>query len=242
MRIAVIAGSGLSAVARRIEGERRPWTPEGTPARPAAPGHEMEVFEGRLAGMEALGFAGRLHWYQGYSMAEVAAPVRAAHRWGAGVLVVTNAAGALNPALHPGDLMLIRDHINLMPDNPLRGEAAFVDMTGAYDAALRGLARAAAADLRLGLADAVYAGVPGPSFETPAELAMLRLLGGDAVGMSTVPEVIAARHLGMRVLGLSLIANAAGAEPAIVLRVAREGAGRLGSLVEEVTRRLGQVG
>lgn len=241
MRVALVTGSGLSAVAGLVAGQRRRWEPPGLEVRPAAPGHAMEVVRGTFGGCEALAFAGRLHWYQGYSAAEVAAPVREAAAWGAEALFLTNAAGALDPALAPGSLLAIRDHLNLIPDNPLRGEPAFVEMAGAYDEGLRGLAREAAAGLGLELAEGVYAAFPGPSFETPAEVRMLRLLGADVVGMSTVPEVIAARRLGLRVLAVSLVTNAAGADPEAVLGAAREGAARLGALLEAVARRLASV-
>lgn len=244
MKIAVIAGSGLSPIVERISGERRPWRPRGV-LRPAAPGQVMEVVEGTLGGVGALAFAGRLHHYQGYSMAEVAAPVRFAHEQGADTLFVTNAAGALHPGIAPGALVLIRDHISLLPESPLRGEAAFVDMSDAYDSRLRQTALAVARDVGIDLAEGVYAAVAGPHFETPAEVRMLRTLGADVVGMSTVPEVIVARALEMRVLAVSVATNAAGtkeAEPGTILRVAAAAAERLGLLLEEVAKRLGSGG
>ncbi|MEA2533942.1 MAG: purine-nucleoside phosphorylase [Actinomycetota bacterium] len=210
MKVAVIAGSGLSAVAERIEGERRPWTHPGLD-RPPAPGHKMEIVEGTLGGVPALGFAGRLHFYQGYSMAEVTEPVAQAHDWGAEVLFVTNATGSLRAELAAGEIALIRDHINLMGDNPLRGTSEFVDLSEAYDTELRGAARATAERMGLRLPEVVYVGMSGPSFETPAEVRMLRMLGGDVAGMSTVPEVVMARRLGMKVLGVTVVANRAGA-------------------------------
>ena len=215
MKLAVIAGSGLHAVVGRIAGERRAWYPAGVDERPPAPGHHMEVVEGTLGGVPALGFGGRLHYYQGYSMAEVTRPVTDAHAWGAEVLFVTNASGSLRAELASGEIALIRDHINLMPENPLRGprggRAEFLDLSSAYDPDLRAEARTVAAALGLRLPEIVYVGMPGPSFETPAEVRMLRMVGGDVAGMSTVPEVIVARRLGMRVLALSVVANRAGA-------------------------------
>ena len=210
MKVAVIAGSGLSSVTDRIEGERRPWTHPGL-ERPPAPGHKMEIVEGTLGGVPALGFAGRLHFYQGYSMAEVAEPVAQAHDWGAEVLFVTNATGSLRAELASGEIALIRDHVNLMGDNPLHGTSQFLDLSQAYDPGLRHAARAAARRMGLRLPEVVYVGMPGPSYETPAEVRMLRVLGGDVAGMSTVPEVIMARRLGMRVLGVTVVANRAGA-------------------------------
>jgi len=209
VKVAVIAGSGLSAVAERIEGERRPWTHPGLD-RPPAPGHKMEIVEGTLGGVPALGFGGRLHFYQGYSMAEITEPVAQAHDWGAEVLFVTNATGALRAELAAGEIALIRDHINLMGDNPLRGTSEFVDLSEAYDPVLRRAARATAEGMGLRLPEVVYVGMAGPSFETPAEVRMLRMLGGDVAGMSTIPEVVMARRLGMRVLGVTVVANRAG--------------------------------
>ncbi|HWD72929.1 MAG TPA: purine-nucleoside phosphorylase, partial [Actinomycetota bacterium] len=210
MKVAVIAGSGLSSVTERIEGERRPWTHPGLD-RPPAPGHKMEVVEGAFGGVPALGFGGRLHFYQGYSMAEVVEPVAQAHDWGAEVLFVTNATGSLRAELASGEIALIRDHVNLMGHNPLRGTSEFIDLSQAYDPALRRAAQAAASRMGLRLPEVVYVGMAGPSFETPAEVRMLRMLGGDVAGMSSVPEVIMARRLGMRVLGVTVVANRAGA-------------------------------
>lgn len=172
----------------------------------------MEVTEGLLGGAPALAFGGRLHYYQGYSMAEVVQPVLDAHAWGAGALFLTNAAGSLRTEIAGGAVTVVRDHINLMPDNPLRGSAEFLDVSAAYDAGLRAAAQAVAIQVRgTQLTEVVYAAVAGPSFETPAEVRMLRTLGADTVGMSTVPEVLMARRLGMRVLAVSVVTNRAGA-------------------------------
>jgi len=159
---------------------------------------------------------GRIHSYQGYGAHQVTFFVRLARKLGAATLVQTNAAGGLNPSYSPGDLILIRDHLNLTAANPLRGELPagwgprFPDMVNAYDPALRALAREHAGRLGLpALGEGVYAGLAGPSYETPAEVRMLRVLGADLGGMSTVLEVIAARHLGMRCLALSLVTNPA---------------------------------
>lgn len=235
MKVAVIAGSGLSSVTERIEGERRPWTHPGLD-RPPAPGHKMEVVEGTLCGVPALGFGGRLHFYQGYSMAEVVEPVAHAHDWGAEVLFVTNASGSLRAELASGDIALIRDHVNLMGDNPLRGTSEFIDLSEAYDPALRRAAQAAARRMDLRLPEVVYVGMAGPSFETPAEVRMLRMLGGDVAGMSSVPEVIMARRLGMRVLGLTVVANRAGAPATTedVLKASQARAADVGDLLEAV--------
>lgn len=181
-------------------------------------GHPLrvEVLE-PLPGRHVLYYRGRVHLYQGYSLDQTVFSVRLAARLGARTLMLTNAAGGLRPETQkPGDLWLIGDHLNLTGMNPLFGAAlpadwgpAFPEMVGAYDRALRELAREHAAALGVELGEGVYVGLTGPSYETPAEVAMLRVLGGDLVGMSTVLEVIAARHLGMRCLGLSLVTNLA---------------------------------
>jgi purine-nucleoside phosphorylase len=161
---------------------------------------------------------GRVHYYEGYSMAQVTLPVRVMQRLGIKTLIVTNAAGAINPAFNPGDLMLITDHLSLLAMgglSPLRGPnleefgPRFPDMSQAYDRGLMELAREAARENGIPLQEGVYAALGGPSFETPADLRYLRIIGADAVGMSTVPEVIVARHGGMRVLGISGISNKA---------------------------------
>lgn len=240
-KLAIIAGSGLRAVTERIGGTARPWAPSG-PLRPPAPGHRLEVVEGSLGGLPALGFAGRLHYYQGYPMDQVTEPVREARAWGAGILVVTNASGSLRAELASGEVGLIRDHVNLFGDNPLRGTSAFLDLSAAYDADLRRRATAAADDLGIRLPEVVYVGVPGPTFETPAEVRMLRMLGGDVAGMSSVPEVIMARHLGMRVLGLTVVANRAGAPATAedVLDASAARAGVVADLIEKVAASLAQ--
>jgi purine-nucleoside phosphorylase len=239
VKVAVIAGSGLSSVTERIEGERRPWTHPGLD-RPPAPGHKMEVVEGTLGGVPALGFGGRLHFYQGYSMAEVVEPVAQAHDWGAEVLFVTNATGSLRAELASGEIALIRDHVNLMGDNPLRGTSEFIDLSQAYDPALRRAAQVAARRMGLRLPEVVYVGMAGPSFETPAEVRMLRMLGGDVAGMSSVPEVIMARRLGMRVLGVTVVANRAGAPATAVdvLVASQSRAAEVGDLLEAVAASL----
>jgi len=189
-----------------------------------------------LAGVPALGYRGRLHTYQGYTMAEVAQPVVEAARWGADVVVVTNASGSLRAELASGEVALIRDHINLMGDNPLRGSSDFLDLSAAYDPELRRSALSVAGGMGLRLPEVVYAGVAGPVFETPAEVRMLRMLGGDVVGMSSIPEVIMARRLGIRVLGLTVVANRAGAPATAedVLAAAHARATEVADLIEGV--------
>lgn len=240
MKLAVIAGSGLAAITGRIDGEARPWAPDG-PTREPAPGHLLEVVEGTLGGMPALGYRGRLHAYQGYNMTEVAQPVVEAALWGADVVVVTNASGSLRAELASGEMALIRDHINLMGDNPLRGSSDFLDLSAAYDPELRRCALAVASGMGLRLPEVVYVGVAGPVFETPAEVGMLRMLGGDVVGMSSIPEVIMARRLGIRVLALTVVANRAGAPATAedVLTAAQARSTQVADLIEGVAAALG---
>jgi purine-nucleoside phosphorylase len=167
-----------------------------------------------LAGVEVVALAGRVHMYEGWSAVDVAFPVRVVHCLGARTLFVSNAAGGVDRSLRPGDLMAIADHLNLMWRNPLVGpvqvgEPRFPDMSEPYDAPLRGLLHDAATETGVRLADGVYAAVLGPSYETPAEIRMLERMGVGAVGMSTIPEVITARALGLRVAGVSVITNLA---------------------------------
>ena len=213
--IAVILGSGLGGLAKKIGNAVRipfvdiPGFPEATVV-----GHEGAVIAGTLGGREILALSGRFHVYEGHSAALAAFPVRVFHALGARDLFVSNAAGGISPKLAVGDLMMISDHLNLMGTNPLvgdlqEGDIRFPDMTDAYDPGLRRILRTTAEKRGITLREGVYAGLLGPSYETPSEVKMLRMLGADAVGMSTVPEVIVARALGMRVAGVSCITNAA---------------------------------
>lgn len=214
--IGLILGSGLGALAEAMNDvavlryAEIPHFPVST-----VEGHAGELLVGTIGGRRSMLMKGRFHLYEGYASGAVAFPVRVMKRLGVRTLLVTNAAGGVNPSFRPGDLMLIRDHLNLMGRNPLIGpnEAAFgvrfPDMSEPYAANLRDVALAVAGEQGLALQEGVYAGMLGPSYETPAEIRMLRALGADAVGMSTVPEVIAARHAGIEVLGLSCITNMA---------------------------------
>jgi purine-nucleoside phosphorylase len=214
-KVGIILGSGLGGLSKSIADAVRipfseiPGFPEVTVA-----GHEGAVIVGTLGGREIVALSGRFHVYEGHPAALAAFPVRVFHALGARDLFVSNAAGGISPKLAVGDLMMISDHLNLMGTNPLvgdaqEGEVRFPDMTDAYNPGLRWLLRATAESLGIQLREGVYAGLLGPSYETPSEVRMLRLLGADAVGMSTVPEVIVARALGMRVAGVSCITNAA---------------------------------
>lgn len=213
--VAIVLGSGLGGLAGEIETAARlrygdiPGFPESTVA-----GHAGELIVGRLCGVAVAALAGRFHAYEGHDVRLAAFPARVVHALGARALIVSNAAGGVNRLFEPGDLMLIRDHVNLMFRNPLigaveAGDERFPDMSAPYDAGLASLARGVAAEQGTPLHEGVYAALLGPAYETPAEVRMLQFLGADAVGMSTVPEVIVARALGMRVLGISCITNLA---------------------------------
>ncbi len=242
---AVILGSGLGGLAQKITDSVRipfaeiPGFPEVTVI-----GHEGAVIVGKLGTCEVVALSGRFHMYEGHPPALAGFPVRVLHAFGARELFVSNAAGGISSSLEAGDLMVIRDQINLMFANPLigplqDGETRFPDMTDAYDTASRKALHAAAGKLGFSLKEGVYAGLLGPSYETRAEINMLRTLGADAVGMSTVPEVIVARALGMRVAGVSCITNlAAGINPEPlshdeVLQTSARVAERFQSLVTE---------
>jgi purine-nucleoside phosphorylase len=213
--VAIVLGSGLGGLAKAIQNPIRvpfkeiPGFPEATVV-----GHDGAVIAGSLGGREIVALSGRFHMYEGHSAALAAFPVRVCHALGIRELFVSNAAGGISTKLRVGDLMMISDHLNLMGSNPLvgpeqEGETRFPDMTDAYDPGLRRIMRTTAERLKIPLREGVYVGLLGPSYETPSEVKMLRLLGADAVGMSTVPEVIMARALGMRVAGISCITNAA---------------------------------
>jgi purine-nucleoside phosphorylase len=213
-------------------------------------GHRHTLTIWRRGGESLLVMNGRLHLYQGYSAAEVVAPVRLAALLGADIMLATNATGALDPAIPPGSLVVVSDHINLMGCNPLVGlwgremGPQFPDMSAAYDPELRRMAMEAAQEVGFKVFEGIYVGMLGPSFETPAEVRMLHRLGGSVVGMSTVPEVIAARHMGMRVLVLSLAANPGAGlvdRPLTVeevLEAGREAAGQLKNLMGMLIERI----
>lgn len=214
--VGLILGSGLGAFADELEDAVAidyrdiPHFPVST-----VHGHAGRLVVGAANGCMCAAMQGRAHFYEGHSAATVAYPARSLVRLGAGTLIITNAAGGVNPHFDPGTLMLIRDHINLLPDNPLRGPndadlgPRFPDMTSVYTPALRELARSVATVQGIAVREGVYASMPGPTYETPAEVRMLATLGADATGMSTVPEAVVARHMGARVLGISCITNKA---------------------------------
>ncbi|MGQ0560690.1 MAG: purine-nucleoside phosphorylase [Gemmatimonadota bacterium] len=214
-RVMLILGSGLGALADELEDAVRiPFGEIPGFHASTVEGHKGMLVAGTLEGVAAVAMQGRFHLYEGHSAAAAALPVRVMAALGARTLIVTNAAGAVNPELRAGDLMLIDDHVNFMFQNPLvgpvvAGDVRFPDMSAPYDRELQEIAERVARAHGLVLEHGVYFAVTGPSYETPAEIRMYEKLGADAVGMSTVPEVIAARALGIRVLGISLVTNAA---------------------------------
>ncbi|HEY8655624.1 MAG TPA: purine-nucleoside phosphorylase [Candidatus Limnocylindria bacterium] len=247
--VAIVLGSGLGKLADEVTGATRvPYAQIPGFATSTVAGHAGELVVGRLSGKDVAVMKGRFHWYEGYEMDTVTFPIRVFRAWGIATLILTNACGGLNPGFNAGDLMVISDHINFMPDNPLRGRnddalgPRFPDMVGTYTEELRDLAKAVDPKVREG----VYVAVPGPNFETPAELRMLRGFGADAVGMSTVPEVLVARHMGMRILAIATVTDMATGIPgevehvehADVLAVADRAGARLGNLVKGVVARL----
>jgi purine-nucleoside phosphorylase len=221
--IGIVLGSGLSALADSIEQADSLPTAD-IPNWPVSTvkGHAGRLVIGQMEGQSVIVLQGRSHFYEGYSMSQLALPVRVMHALGVTTLILTNAAGGLNPSFQAGDLMVIRDHLNfpgMAGHNPLFGPndeslgPRFPDMTNAYDPDLRALAHESARAAGFEMRDGVYAYVGGPSFETPAELRFLQIAGGDAVGMSTAPSTVVARHIGMRVLGISTISNMALPDP-----------------------------
>ncbi|HVR88984.1 MAG TPA: purine-nucleoside phosphorylase [Candidatus Limnocylindria bacterium] len=247
--VAIVLGSGLGALADEVaDATRIAYADIPGWEHSTAPGHSGELVVGTLSGKDVAVMKGRLHYYEGYDMPAVVFPVRVFQAWGIDTIILTNACGGLNPAFKTGDLMLIDDHINFMPANPLRGPnddaqgPRFPDMVGVYTKELRAIAKSVDGDLREG----IYVGVAGPNYETPAELRMLRGWGADAVGMSTVPEVLAARHLGMRILAIATVTDMATGLPGQidhvtaeqVLAVANRAGARLGALIKGVVAKL----
>jgi purine-nucleoside phosphorylase len=248
--VGLILGSGLGALGDELT-DATAIAFQDVPGFPQAHvvGHAGRLVLGELAGVRCVALQGRFHMYEGHDAATVALPTRVMIELGVRTLIVTNAAGGINRSFRAGDLMLIDDHINLMCRNPLigpvvDGDTRFPDMSQPYDAALQRMAEDVAREQKLRLVRGVYAAVLGPSYETAAEIRMLERMGADAIGMSTVPEVIVARARGARVLGISLISNAAAgisATPlshAEVVEAGREASGRFAALVRGVLQRI----
>jgi purine-nucleoside phosphorylase len=250
-RVGIILGTGLGRLGEEIEVEAViPYAeiPHFSPS--TVESHPGRLLLGRLGGKPVVAMQGRLHRYEGYSLQEVTFPVRVLRALGAEVLVVSNACGGMNPLWSPGDLMLIADHINLLGENPLAGPnhdelgPRFPDMSAAYDPELQRLAAEVALEAGIPLRRGVYVAVPGPNLETRAEYRMLRAIGADVVGMSTVPEVIVAVHGGMRVMGISIITDAClpdALEPASLPQILAVAAGaepKLSTIVRRVIEKI----
>jgi len=249
--VGIVLGTGLGALAAEIAVEAAipygelPHFPTST-----VESHAGQLVCGTLAGRTVMAMEGRFHLYEGYTPAQVTFPIRVMRHLGCRTLLVSNAAGGLNPLHAKGDLIVIDDHINLMGVNPLIGPnddrlgPRFPDMTDVYDRTLRNLAMTEAEQMNLTLHEGIYAALPGPSYETPAEIRMLRTLGADVVGMSTVPEAIVARHAGMKVLAFALVTNPAAGITGQkitheeVLEEGRQAGERLGGLIEAIVPKI----
>ena len=249
--IGIILGTGLGGLAKEIEQEtvidygEIPHFPVST-----VESHQGKLIFGTLAGKNVVAMQGRFHFYEGYTMKQITFPVRVMKFLGVDTLLISNAAGALNPAFGRGDVMLMVDHINLLGDNPLIGPnddeigPRFPDMSEAYDKELIGLAEQAALDLKIRVQKGVYVAMQGPNLETKSEYRFLRTIGADAVGMSTVPEDIVAVHMGMRVLGFSILTDECfpdALKPALleeILKVATKAEPKMTAIMKEVVKRM----
>jgi purine-nucleoside phosphorylase len=244
-KIGVILGSGLGGLIDQVENpvsirfEDIPHFPVSS-----VDGHRGEVLLGDLCGANLFALSGRVHYYEGYTMQQVVFPIQVMAAFGVQTVIVTNSAGAINESYKPGEIVSIRDHINFMGDNPLIGTAKFLNLTQAYNSELRKLARETAGRQGMTLRSGVYAAYSGPSYETSAEIRAMRTMGADMVGMSTVPEVIMANSLRMKVLGLSMITNmAAGISPKPlshqdVIRTSNKGSAKFSGLVRGIIEQL----
>jgi purine-nucleoside phosphorylase len=246
---AIILGTGLGHLAERIEPEETiPYSTIPNVPVSTVEGHSGQLIFGKLGGKDIMAMQGRFHYYEGYSMKEVTFPIRVMYELGIKTLFVSNAAGGTNPSFRIGDIMIITDHINYMPENPLHGPNVppgprFPDMSEAYDPELIQLAKTIAAEMDIKVKRGVYLATQGPTFETPSEYRMFAHWGADAVGMSTVPEVIVARHCGIRCFGVSIITDL-GVNGKIVKvthedvqKAANEAQPRMASIMEEMIKR-----
>ncbi len=236
-KVGVVLGTGLGELATQIT-DRQEIPYQEIPNFPVSTveGHSGKLIVGKLGGVMVLAMQGRFHYYEGYSMKEVTFPVRVMKELGVETLLLSNAAGGMNPEFEIGELMIIKDHINLFPEHPLRGKnynelgVRFPDMSKAYDASLREKAKSIAAKHGIRVKEGVYVGTQGPTFETPAEYKFFSVIGGDAVGMSTVPEVIVAVHSGMKVFAMSIITDLGA--PGKVVEVSHEEVQRVANSVQ----------
>ncbi|MBI4178163.1 purine-nucleoside phosphorylase [bacterium] len=246
-KVALVLGSGLGDLADSFD-QRRAVPYRDIPDFPHArvAGHAGNLVFGNLSGLPLVAMQGRVHYYEGHPMSKVVFGIQLMKLLGANVLITSNAVGGINKSYKPGDLVLIRDHLNFLGDHPLRGQnpdrlgPRFYDMSRAYDPDLLALAHSAGKKLKIHLHEGVYAACPGPSYETPAEIRMLRTLGADTVGMSTVPEIQAGRHMGMRCLGISCVSNlAAGvSKEALSHKEVIETAARVGKVFQGLVKEI----
>ena len=243
---AIVLGSGLGELAKRIE-RLKTFPYSEIPNFPVSTveGHAGELIFGKLAGRDVMAMEGRFHYYEGWTMQQVTFPVRVMYELGIKTLFVSNAAGGMNPGFKIGDLMVITDHINFFPEHPLRGKnfptgPRFPDMHEPYDLALIAEADKIAQEKGIYVVHGVYVGVQGPTFETPAEYRMYRTLGGDAVGMSTVPEVIVAHHCGIKTFGVSVITDLGGFDVPVAVshEEVQEAANKAQPLMTEIMREM----
>ena len=245
-KTAIVLGTGLGQLASEItDAQEFPYTDIPNFPVSTVEGHAGKLIFGKLGGVDILAMQGRFHFYEGYNMKEVTFPVRVMYELGIKTLFVSNAAGGMNPDFKIGDLMIITDHINFFPEHPLRGKnfptgPRFPDMHETYDHELIAKADAIAEEKGIRVMHGVYVGVQGPTFETPAEYRMYRLLGGDAVGMSTVPEVIVAHHCGIRTFGVSVITDLGGFDVPVEVshEEVQEAANKAQPLMTEIMREM----
>ncbi len=250
-KIGIVLGTGLGAAVDTMAVEQEiPYGKIPGFRVSTAPGHAGRLLVGKLCGTDVFVMQGRMHYYEGYSMKELALPIQTMHALGVEKLILTNASGGINESYTPGEIVLISDHIKFDLESPLRGENPeklgdrFFDMTKAYTPDLLTLAQKAGEKIGISLKQGVYAYMGGPQFETPAEIRMLRVLGADMVGMSTVPEVIAAAHCGLKVLGISCVTNMAagmengGLNHTVIDQAEHDGKERMRALLQEVVATL----
>ena len=245
-KTAIILGTGLGQLASEITDQTEiPYSEIPNFPVSTVEGHSGKLIFGKLGGVDILAMKGRFHYYEGYSMKEVTFPVRVMYELGIKTLFVSNAAGGMNPGFKIGDLMVITDHINFFPEHPLRGKnfptgPRFPDMHQTYDPLLIKMAFDIAREKKIRLQYGVYVGLQGPTFETPAEYKMYRILGGDAVGMSTVPEVIVAHHCGIKTFGVSVITDLGGFDVPVEVshEEVQEAANKAQPLMTEIMREL----